>query len=349
MPLTPNVRAATRVPFVQVAKTAVAAVLAWFIPLLLLPGELPVFAVVAALIVIQPSVNQTYAKAFERSLGVLLGVLIALGAVLVFGEHSWLVLVATVVAIFAGWGLRLTAGSANQIAISAMLVLSIGAATPAYAATRVVETVIGAVIALIVNAAIAPPLLTAPARLAVARLARAEADRLDELATTIDSDPDEARLQSTLTSARELRALRVTAIDAVQQGRESLTFNPRRSRHREQLQRDADLLARLDPLVTRIVGMARTVHDQWDDDLVGDPLIAGVAEELRRAAHDLRRLVRYEDGSPGRLDDERPDIDTDLPALTRPIAILQPHPEHWVLLGALLEDLRRIREEIVGE
>lgn len=341
-------RATSRVPFVQVVKTAVAAVLAWLVPLALLPGELPVFAVVAALIVIQPSVNQTYAKAFERSLGVVLGVLIALGAVLVFGEHTWLVLLATVVAIFAGWALRLTSGSANQIAISAMLVLSIGAATPAYAATRVVETLMGAVIALIINAAIAPPLLTAPARLAVARLAQAQADTLELLATTITSDPDEDQLQTTLESARRLRTLRSTAIDAVQQGRDSLAFNPRRSRHRAQLQRDSDLLNRLDPLVTRIVGMARTIHDQWDDDLDGDPLIDGVAEELRRAAHDLRRLVRFEDGSPGRADEERPEIDNDLPALTRPIAVLQPHPQHWVLVGALLEDLRRIREEIVG-
>jgi hypothetical protein len=28
--------------------------------------------------------------------------------------------------------------------------------------------------------------------------------------------------------------------------------------------------------------------------------------------------------------------------------VARPSEEHWVLIGALLEDLRRVREEIVG-
>ena len=29
--------------------------------------------------------------------------------------------------------------------------------------------------------------------------------------------------------------------------------------------------------------------------------------------------------------------------------IMTPHPQHWILIGALMEDLRRVREEITGE
>jgi hypothetical protein len=35
--------------------------------------------------------------------------------------------------------------------------------------------------------------------------------------------------------------------------------------------------------------------------------------------------------------------------LTAPLRITRPHPEHWLLIGSLMEDLRRIREEIVGD
>jgi hypothetical protein len=28
---------------------------------------------------------------------------------------------------------------------------------------------------------------------------------------------------------------------------------------------------------------------------------------------------------------------------------VSPNPEHWILIGSLLEDMRRVREEIVGE
>jgi hypothetical protein len=37
---------------------------------------------------------------------------------------------------------------------------------------------------------------------------------------------------------------------------------------------------------------------------------------------------------------------TTLPALTRPYTIAAPTGDHWILIGALLEDLRRIHEEI---
>ncbi|BDI23109.1 aromatic acid exporter family protein [Herbiconiux sp. L3-i23] len=346
------VRVARRVPFVQVVKTALAAVLAWVVVSALLPDEPPIFAVIAALIVVQPSVNQTYAKAFERSLGVVLGVVLALGAVLALGQQSWLVLLATVIAVFAGWALRLTPGSSTQVAISALLVLSIGAATPEYAFARIIETLIGAAIALIVNAAIVPPLLTAPARLAVARLAHAEADRMDDLAVLLDSDPSPKQLHDALLAARGLRELRAAALDAVAQGSDSLAFNPRRSRHREQFTRDSALMARLDPLVTQIIGLARGLRDSWSPDLVGEPLIAGIAEELRRAAHDLRLLVRHLEGPDSRRTTEFAPAAADddaVPALTRPLAVAAPPPRHWVLVGALLEDLRRIRQEIRGE
>jgi hypothetical protein len=29
--------------------------------------------------------------------------------------------------------------------------------------------------------------------------------------------------------------------------------------------------------------------------------------------------------------------------------IARPHPQHWILIGSLMEDLRRVRDEIVGE
>jgi hypothetical protein len=38
-----------------------------------------------------------------------------------------------------------------------------------------------------------------------------------------------------------------------------------------------------------------------------------------------------------------------LPALTAPMLVPRPHPDHWILIGSLLEDLRRIREVIIGD
>ena len=61
------IRASRRAPLLQVLKSAAATIAAWLIAGWLIPGPLPVFAAIAALLVVQPSVNQSLAKALERS------------------------------------------------------------------------------------------------------------------------------------------------------------------------------------------------------------------------------------------------------------------------------------------
>jgi hypothetical protein len=38
-----------------------------------------------------------------------------------------------------------------------------------------------------------------------------------------------------------------------------------------------------------------------------------------------------------------------IPALTAPLVIRPPASTHWILIGSLMEDLRRIRGELVDE
>lgn len=105
MHLPTAVRASTRTPFLQVVKTSVAIVAAWFLGLALFPQQVPIFAAIAALLCVQPSVNQSVGRAIERSLGVIAGVLVAYLAGLVFGQASWLVILAIVVSMLLAWAL----------------------------------------------------------------------------------------------------------------------------------------------------------------------------------------------------------------------------------------------------
>lgn len=345
MRLVQTVRASRRVPLLQVTKTAIAMVAAWFVTSWIFPGQFPVFAAIAALLVVQPSVNQSLGKAIERSLGVVLGVVVALGISLAFGDIGWVILLAMVVAIFVSWLLRLTPGSANQVPISAMLVLSIGAHTPGYALERIVETVIGAAIAFVVNVAIVPPVLLAPAHQSVVRLALELAASLERIAAALSAPQTPEQLQELLVTTRLLRPMQQKAQAALTEGEESLTLNPRRSRHRRVLEQDAALFERLVPLVTRTLGMTRAVRDHYDDTLHEEPEVRAIAGQLERAAHDLRLLARTR---AGRAPGEPPPVTETVPVLTAPLRIAEP-PEHWMLIGSLLEDLRRVREQIVGE
>lgn len=341
-----SLRQSARSPLLQVVKTSVAAIVAWLLSNLLLQQPLPIFAAIAALLVVQPSVNQSLAKGIERSIGVILGVVIAFTAGQIFGNASWVVLTIIVVSLLVAWALKLTPGSSNQIPISAMLVLAIGAQTPEYSVDRILETFIGAVAGLVVNALIVPPVLVAPARGSVARLTVAVAGALEQVAASLRATPTGGSLDLMLASARQLRPLEAKAASDLDAATESLTLNPRGGKHRQTIEIDRQRLNRLSILVTRTIGMARAVHDNFDDSLLDDAIVGSIARELDRAAHDVRLLG----GPPGTLAEQlRAAGAIDELALTAPLIIPTPDPRHWILVGSLMEDLRRIREEILGE
>jgi len=338
-----SLRDSSRSPLLQVLKTSVAAIAAWLICTITLGQPLPIFAAIAALLVVQPSVNQSLAKGIERSVGVIFGVILAYVAGMLFGHTSWIVLGIIVVSLLVAWALRLSPGSANQIPISAMLVIALGANTPGYAVNRVLETVIGAVVGLAVNAIIVPPVLLTPAHAEVVRLAERVADTLSSFAIALREPQTGPELAAMLAAARQLPGQRNSATGALVKADESLMLNPRRARYRERLERDRDLLDSLGILVTRVTGMARALHDNYDSRLADDAFVASIAVELDRAAHDLRLLARN-------TPTVNPvPITAELPALTAPLVIALPDLDNWILVGSLLEDLRRVREVIIGD
>lgn len=330
------IRAPHRAPVLQVAKSAVATVSAWLIADWIVQGPPPVFAAIAALLVVQPSLNQSFSKAIERSVGVIVGVVIASALGIAFGEYTWVILVSIVVALIVAWLARATSGTANQVAISALLVLSLGAATPGYAFDRVLETIIGAAIGIVVNVILVPPVAVAPAHRAVDALGEEVAASLERLAHALEHPRSRADLEELLLTARLMRPMRDATENAIAAGRESLTLNPRARRHREELASLSSVLDRLGPIVTQVIGMTRAFYDHYDPTIADEPTVRAIADQLRRAAHDVRLDLRgVETGAVDRGDATGP-------ALTAPLAIPTPSPDHWILIGSLLEDLQRI-------
>ena len=345
MSLVSTIRSKRRIPVLQMLKTVIAAVGAWYLGALVIPGEKPIFAVMAAIIVVQPSVNQSLGKALERSIGTIIGVIIALGASLAFGAPSWLVILAIVIALVVGWIFKFTPATAGQIAITAMLVIAIGAATPTYAAQRIAETVVGVIVGLVVNAIIVPPVHMEPAQNAVAKLGDNIAAVLSDLGAVLTRETSPEVIEDVYLRARALRAELNASRATVDRLRESLRFNIRRSRKYAQLDTSADILDMFAVLVTRTIGLARAVRDHYDASLTNEPIIEQIADELTSAGHDLR--LRMRDAGLPAVTVPHPPTD-ELPALTSPITLKAPSASNWILVGFLLESLRRIRAEIMG-
>jgi uncharacterized membrane protein YgaE (UPF0421/DUF939 family) len=271
---------ARRSSLLQVLKTSVAAVIAWVVAGFALQQPLPIFAAIAALLVVQPSVTQSIEKGIERSIGVVAGVVIALGAGQIFGDYSWVILSVIIISVLVAWALRLSPGA-------------LGGQNAGYAVERIVETIIGAMIGLIVNLAIVAPVFVSPARVAVAALTKKTAVVLDSLARALSTPQSDAELRRLLNDARMLHDLRDAASDALRQGANSLTLNPRRSKHHRMLRRETELFEMLTVLVTRTLGMARAIHDRYDTNLMTDPVVISIARELERAAHDSGTAHTY--------------------------------------------------------
>lgn len=342
------IRATQRAPLLQVLKSAAATVAAWLIAGWVLPGPLPVFAAIAALLVVQPSVNQSLSKALERSAGVIIGVVIAVLLTLLLGSQSWVVLAAVVVAMLVAWALRASTGTANQVAISALLVLALGASNPAYAVERIIETLIGAAIGLIVNVLIVPPVLSGPARRDVTLLGREVAASLDRLADALPSVRTGPQLHELMLQVRLLRPMKDAADASLKAAEDSLALNPRRSRHRDELAGIRELHERLSPVVTQVIGMTRAYFDHYDDALADDPTVRAIAEQLHRAGHDVRLAVQTQAADTSDAPGEAP-MTSAIPALTAPLVVRPPASDHWILVGSLMEDLRRIHGELTDD
>lgn len=346
MTLVSTVQVKKRIPVLQLIKTIVAALVSWYGAVLIFQGQAPIFATIAAIIVVQPSVNQSLGKALERSLGTILGVAIALGASLAFGSPNWLIVLAVVAALVLGWAFKFTPATANQIAISAMLVIAIGAATPEYATARILETVFGAVLGIVINAIIVPPVDIEPSKIAVSELGTDIAQILEDTGSVLRRTTSHEVLEDIYLRSRALRQKLNGAQKLLNNAYESLRFNARKSKHTKILDAELELLNQLAVLVNRVIGISRAVRDNYDDTVIKEPHIREIANELMKAGHDLRLRVRDAGlppaGTPHPATNE-------LPALTSPIDLSPPSGKNWILIGFLMENLTLVRSEIIGK
>ncbi|RGE22567.1 FUSC family protein [Leucobacter sp. wl10] len=323
------------------SKTLAAVVIAWFTCLLVFPGQLPIFGAIAALLVVQDNVDQSLSRGLERVVGVLLGVAVALVTGELLGQHSWLFIAALVAGLALGWLLRMTPSAANQIVVSALLMIALGGLDLYYGVERLVETLIGALIGVAVNALVVAPVRTLPVHEALVSLTADAASALRRIADALDRPRDDDWLEQMHEDARALQTGRTRVHELLREARESLRLNPRSRRYRQGLADDDALFQRLQPIVTQIGGMSRAVYDLYEPDLITDPSVVGMVEEIRRAAHDLELFAREPSAEQEGA--------AEPPALTTPYTIPRPHPEHWVLIGSLMEDLRRVRGRITGD
>jgi uncharacterized membrane protein YgaE (UPF0421/DUF939 family) len=246
-----------------IAKSGVAAGLAWIAARAITGASIPVLAPLTAVVVVQVSVRASVRAAFQRSGAVVAGVLLAVG----IGDA--LPLNAVTIAVVVGASLavaqllvRLPAPAARQVPISFLVVLAaIEANDDTSSWQRIADTLVGAAVGVAVS-------FVLPASRVVD--ARQTLDRLsDRLAGVLDTLGD--GLQRVLT-AEETAAWRVAArtvrermvaqaVEAVGNSREASQWNVRDRRRLDELARYEEALPRFERTAIGVSVIARGLDD----------------------------------------------------------------------------------------
>nr|WP_086161180.1 FUSC family protein [Streptomyces marincola] len=343
---------------VQTLRSATAATMSYVVALWLTDVPAPLLAPLTALLVVQVTLFATLTTGIRRVNSVIAGVLVATAFSTIVGLSWWSLGLLILTALSVGHLVRVSE-FVPEVAISAMLVLGVTQVTGA-AWDRVVETVIGAVVGLLFNTLIVPPVWVGSASEDIEEQAR----RMRELLRRLSEETEAGRTPLPRATAKldEARKLDqdIAQVDAsIIQAEESVRFNPR---VKEPLLTRIVLRTGLDTLEVCAVilrTMTRTMADlaeRREDEPLFPPEVAPALQELLSnlagAVDSFATLITSQVSSAADEAEAFLAVELDAARVSREhvaevlLTRVREHPRHWQLHGSLLAEIDRMLTEL---
>jgi uncharacterized membrane protein YccC len=169
-----------------VLKTALASSLAWALATWMVGPSKPYMAALAAILSLNVTVAETLSRGIQRILGVFGGIVAALLVAVLWGMNAWTVGLLVLFSLTMGRLFDIGALGSPQIAISGLMVWSMGHHDELrYALIRFLDTLLGASVAILVNALLHPSDLSQSALEAVLALIYHLSNVLEEAARAL--------------------------------------------------------------------------------------------------------------------------------------------------------------------
>lgn len=322
----------------QIAKTVVAAVLAWLIATRVLELPQSFLAPWAALLVVHATVYRTFSQGARQVTATVVGVVVAWAVGDLIGLDVWAVALALTLGLAVG-ALPWLEGQSTTAAATALVVLTTGFSTnDTMLVSRLEDTAIGILVGLLVNAVVWPPLRRHTAAVAIETLEDRVGELLVDMGDGLEAGVTREMVDEWVARTRELDEELDRAWALVRQAKESARMNPRRQagEMRDPRQLFA-MLERLEQALAETRSMAQTqshsLHQEqeWQsgfrDALVaslragGLAIIEDDAETIRTCREQLDEIV-------------------DLVGVESPISPL------WPVYGGLIINLRNIFDAV---
>ena len=351
------------------AKAAGASAAAWELAQLATDSKAPIFAPLAAMLTVQATVLESVRTGLQRTIGVATGVVLAFVLASALGVHWWSVGVLVFVGLLVGRSLTLGTQGSTQIAVSALLVLVLSGGGNSYAIARVLDTLIGAAVGIIVSLLIAPPLHVRDSGTAIRHLADAQAEVLTAIAEALRSSWPGRESRKRLEHARALNAVVTRTGAEVDRGNASVRYNVRTLGSAPIVAQHRAALRRLEHAQIIVLGIARTLADEEEalaqqaretptvpqgpplpDELRGQlvTVLLGAAATLRLAGQtaDAEDVAGPDQALLDELRATRTAAAADARALVRAARTRELPARQWLVLGSILTDVRRLVAEL---
>jgi uncharacterized membrane protein YgaE (UPF0421/DUF939 family) len=322
----------------QLAKTVVAAVLAWILAVDVFHLAQAFMAPWAALLTVHGTVFGTIRRGAQQAGASVLGVLIAFAAARLIGLDA----VSLAAAVFAGLVIGSVPGVRAQTttAATAVVVLTTGYIDKSgMLAARLADTGIGIAVGLLINLIVWPPLRDRGAAREIDLIDDRVGELLAEIATHLERGLTDDDTEGWIARADELDDDLDRAWSVLEEARESGRLNPRRAvpQRMEAAEGFAAIINRLAQAVAETRSMARTIRiaqvapEEWDH-AFRDPWLA--------LLHRAGRAIADADTN------EVKAVHAELSTFAGRLAVTELHDEMWPVYGALMINLRNVLDAL---
>ncbi len=248
---------------IQSFKITASVVIAWLLATAVILGSTPIYAPITACFVAVATVRATFHDATQRVVAVVAGIALAYFIGSTLGLRVWTIAVVVGIGLLVGKALRLPRGAATQVPISGLLIMAVGT-TPGHAGERIIETLIGAGVSVLLNLVIAPPNHVTAGSRAVADLVETVVAVTTDMAGGISARWTRSEAWDWLLRARANGTVAEAAEQAVDAGADSLRLRPASERHQLDQTRIDAAMDTLRVIEIQIRVVARSLRDTAD-------------------------------------------------------------------------------------
>ncbi|SEB82187.1 FUSC family protein [Paenibacillus sp. GP183] len=242
----------------RIVKISLASTISWEIARQI-GSKHPFFAPLAAILCLQVTVEESIQKSYQRILGIIAGVLLAEAASRFMSVNSWSIGLLIFISLTIAKLFKFDENIFSQVGVSALMVMTVGTGNNNYGFDRIIETIIGAITAIIINMFILPPDYTKEASQSLHQAASDLAEHVRDISKFVYEGRDDHAKSDLKSKTTKLYNDLDQATERITKALHALHFSPLIRKRRKQLIKYQQLLHRLQQVYIHLLEVQRII------------------------------------------------------------------------------------------